>query len=297
MGTIMGALGFSKIRGIREIKDMVADVLEKPTHTFMRQYEKDKAIAVYHKKYGENVYSMVKAVIGDGGKDGPESNMRIIECRPYIESIYKLEVQDLEIQEFDASEFIYYVVCEHVETGMTIEFYLQNIIEYLDCLEDNITDYTGIRIVGTAKAGSIVLPIEKSQEDIEFEIKEREYLRKMLQRAKEGDKDAIELLQEEEDQMGDQLKERLHREDFLTVMDAYFHLDDFDEPHYSVLGTIKEIAIKENDKTKEKMYWMHVDINGMYIEVMINFEDLIGEPSVGMRFMGSCWLQGTIEFE
>ena len=101
----------------------------------------------------------------------------------------------------------------------------------------------------------------------------------------------------EEEQLDEQLQKRLYKEDFLTVMDGYFLPATHIEATYAVLGTIKEIGVRQNNKTKEEMYWFYIDINGMFLEVLINKRDLLGEPSVGMRFMGTCWVQGTVAFE
>lgn len=298
MSSIMKAIGFSGINSKRSWDDLVADVLSEPSRTFMRKYEDDKVLVEYYKEYGDKIYLLVRVALGEAvkGIDNIKPKIYIEECEPYVEAIYPLEIQDLEIEDTE-DDLIFYAVCEDVGTGMQIVFWLQNVIEYLDCMEEDFVDYTGVNIVGIASEGTIVLPIEKGDDDVEFENTEREYLRAILQRAKAGDKEAIELLENEEQQLDEQLKERLRKEDFLTVMDGYFLPATDTEATYAVLGIIKELEIRENNKTKEKMYWMYIDLNGMPIEIVINKEDLIGKPSVGMRFMGTCWIQGTVEFE
>lgn len=272
----------------------MTDVLNEPSRTFTRKYEDDKVVVEYYKEYGSNIYLLVRVALGEGAPGKPK--IYIEECEPYVEATYPLEVEDLEIEDTE-DDFIFYVVCEDVGTGMQIVFWLQNVIEYLDCIEDDAVDYTGVNIVGICSEGTIILPIEKDEEDNEYENTEREYLKAMLQRAKAGDEEAIEMLDNEEQQLDEQLKERLRQEDFLTVMDGYFLPATNMEATYAVLGTIKELDVRQNTKTKEKMYWMYIDVNGMLLEVIINIDDLIGKPYVGMRFMGTCWIQGTVEFE
>lgn len=296
MNTAIKAIGFSDVKSKQSWDDLVADVLNQPSRTFMRKYEEDKVIMEYHKKYSEKVYVLVRVALGEKKNEENKPKIYVEECEPYVEAIHTLEIQDLDIEDTD-DDFIFYVVCEDVGTGMQIVFWLQNVIEYLDCMEEESVDYTGVNIVGIGSEGTIVLPIEKGEDDAEYENTEREYLRAMLQRAKAGDEEAIEILENEEEQLDEQLKERLRREDFLTVMDGYFLPATDIEATYAVLGTIKEIEMRQNSKTKEKMCWMYIDINGMQIEVIINMEDLVGQPSIGMRFMGTCWMQGTVEFE
>ena len=294
MSSSMKAIGFSSLENKQSWDDLVADVLNEPSRTFMRKYEKDKVVIEYYKEYGEKLYLLVRVALGEGGTQQPK--VSIEECEPYVEARYTLEVQDLDIEDTE-DDFIFYVVCEDVGTGMQIVFWLQNVIEYLDCMEDDAVDYLGVNLVGIASEGTIVLPIEKDAEDSEFEDTEREYLRTMLQRAKDGDEEAIEILEKEEQELDEQLKQRLRQEDFLTVMDGYFLPATHIEATYAVLGTIKELEIRQNSKTREKMYWMYLDVNGMLVEVIINTSDLIGKPYIGMRFMGTCWMQGTVDFE
>ncbi len=296
MSSRMKAIGFSTIKGKQSWDDLVADVLSEPSRTFMRKYDEDKVLMEYYKEYSDHVYLLVRVALGEGANEKPKPKIYIEECEPYVEAKYDLEIQDLDIEETE-DEFVFYAVCEDVGTGMQIVFWLQNVIEYLDAMEFDDIDYNGINIVGLGSEGTIVLPIEKGEDDEEYENTEREYLRAILQRAKAGDREAIDMLETEEEQLDEQLKERLRREDFLTVMDGYFLPATNIEATYAVLGTIKEFEMRQNSKTNEKMYWMYVDVNGMLIEIIINKQDLVGEPFIGMRFMGTCWIQGTVEFE
>lgn len=289
----MQAIGFSDLDK-QSWDDLVAEVVNNPSSTFMRKYEEDRVVIEYHKEYGEGIYLLVRITLNEEGANNPK--LSIEECEPYVEARYPLEVQDLDIEETE-DDFIFYVVCEDVRTGMQLVFWLQNVIEYLDCIEDDTVSYLGINIVGIASEGTIVLPIEKDEEENELEDTEREYLRDMLQRAKDGDEEAIDILEQEEQLLDEQLKERLLQEDFLTVMDGYFLPATHIEATYAVLGTIKELEIRQNTRTKEKMYWMYLDVNGMFLEIVINIANLIGKPYIGMRFMGTCWIQGTVEFE
>lgn len=293
MSSSMKAIGFSSLKNKQSWDDLVADVLNAPSRTFMRKYEDDKVVIEYYKEYGERLYLLVRVALDENVTEKP--GVYIEECEPYVEAEYSLDVIDLEVEDTD-DDFIYYVVCEDAGTGMQIVFWLQNVIEYLDYQEEDEVDYNGIKIVGIGSEGTIILPIEKNEGDNEYENNEREYLRTMLQRAKNGDEEAIDILEKEEQQLDEQLKERLRQEDFLTVMDGYFLPATPIEATYAVLGTIKKLKERKNNKTKEKMYWMHLDVNGMPLEVLINKDDLVGKPSVGMRFMGTCWIQGTIDF-
>ena len=53
----------------------------------------------------------------------------------------------------------------------------------------------------------------------------------------------------------------------------------------------------KNSLTKEKMYVLNVECNGLEFDICINQEDLLGVPEVGRRIKASIWLQGRLNFE
>ena len=63
---------------------------------------------------------------------------------------------------------------------------------------------------------------------------------------------------------------------------------------YSILGEIIEVEEVCNSITNERLYSMEVECNDLHFRVLINQEDLLGEPVVGRRFKGSIWMQGTV---
>ena len=148
-------------------------------------------------------------------------------------------------------------VCDEAKTGVTLIFYLQNIMDYLDYLVKaagnqklpELLDTRGAsvknpvpgkRAVMTALSigGMILLPIRKKQEK---------------------DKEA-------------------------------------EESQYSVMGEILELSEVRNTYTDEKVYQMTLECNNMVFRMAINEADLMGEPAVGRRFKGQVWLQGRVQF-
>ena len=114
---------------------------------------------------------------------------------------------------------------------------------------------------------------------------------------KEGDEEARSLLEKEEKELDLLLKERLREEDFLTVMSGYFMPATVEDSVYAILGEILAIKERKNKITDEEMYVLTLDVNDLILEVVIHKDELIGMPSVGMRFMGTCWIQGQVIME
>ena len=65
---------------------------------------------------------------------------------------------------------------------------------------------------------------------------------------------------------------------------------------YSILGEIKDVALKKNRITGEEIYDMMLECNDLYFRVGINKMDLLGEPAMGRRFKGKIWMMGTANF-
>ena len=283
------AIGFSEIDKKYTIEQIVGEILDKPTVQQASRRENKDIVAEYIKEFGKDMFVMVRIIMRSQDK---ETKIEVEQCEPYLRASYTIDVEELSVEAID-DEFNYYAICEEKETGIQFIFWLQNVIEYVEAEASGKT-FSQVKIAALAMEGTIVLPIEKDEEDEQQEREEKEKIKAMLQRAREGDEEARAKLEEEEKEMDDQLKERMYEEDFLSIMSGYFVPTTLVDANYAILGEIKEMATRRNIRTGEEVYLFTLDVNDMPLEVMINKKQLIGCPSVGMRFMGTCWLQGTI---
>ena len=266
MESPLKAIGFTQVNEKEMMEDILEELLSNPTKQEAIQLSAKQILAEYMKEIAENTYVMARVCVNKSSK---EPKIQVFSCDAYVEANTALDVEDVEVEGFDdgdGGDQSYYVVCEERQTAMQIVFWLQNVVEYLEARKKNLT-CSQVNIVGIASEGTIVLPIEKDEEEEQMEKEEREKLR---------------------------LKERLREEDFLSVMSGYFIPETIDEATYAVLGEILEIKERINNQTDEKMYIFSLDVNDLNLEVVISQRELIGMPSVGMRFMGTCWIQGKV---
>ena len=63
-----------------------------------------------------------------------------------------------------------------------------------------------------------------------------------------------------------------------------------------MIGESLDYRITKNEQSKEEVYIMKIDTNGLVYDICINKEDLLGEPEIGRRFKGSIWMQGRINY-
>ena len=118
----------------------------------------------------------------------------------------------------------------------------------------------------------------------------------LLEAAKNGDEDAMESLTIEDIDLYSQASRRVVKEDIYSIVDTCFMPSGIECDQYSILGEIKDVALKKNRITGEEIYDMMLECNDLYFRVGINKMDLLGEPAMGRRFKGKIWMMGTANF-
>ena len=189
--------------------------------------------------------------------------------------------------------------CEYGGIGITIIYYLQNAVEYLSELKFHQFNKESVSLTlsGLASEGKILLPVlQEKQSFVEKEESIRKHA-KLVKKAKEGDESAIESLTTQEMDTYSMISKRIVTEDVLSIVSTYFMPCGLECDQYSILGEILRYERRENSLTKEKLYVLTLDCNGLEFDVCINAEDLMGEPEIGRRLKASIWLQGKINFE
>ena len=92
------------------------------------------------------------------------------------------------------------------------------------------------------------------------------------------------------------INRRIQKEDVFSIVDSSFMPYGIQCDRYTLIGTIVDILTRKNTLTGDKIYIMRVECNDMELTIVINSEDLLGEPIAGRRFKGVIWLQGKIIF-
>ena len=189
-------------------------------------------------------------------------------------------------------------VCDDGRVGVSLIFYLQNPADY--CRESILKHLKGNRISttfsGLSLSGMILLPMKKNQECQEAQNEYFSNRNAMVSAAKNGNQEAIENLTMEDMDIYTMLSRRVVHEDIFTIVDTFFMPYGMECDQYQIMGTINFYTKIYNSYTKDALYQLNVECNGMTFDVCINQKDLLGDPEVGRRFKGNIWLQGKINF-
>ncbi|MFV0362463.1 MAG: DUF3881 family protein [Suipraeoptans sp.] len=192
----------------------------------------------------------------------------------------------------------YVGICEDLKVGVSLIFKLQNAIEFLrEKQKGNKTiKYTSVTISGLCNKGTILLPILKSEEQKKVINEESKSRMSLINDAKEGDPLAMESLTLDDIDVYSKVSRRLISEDILSIVDTYIMPYGVECDIYSIMGEIRSLNLIENEVSKEKIYVMGLDVNGLNFDICVPQRGLRGEPAVGRRFKGNMLMQGHIHF-
>ena len=291
MHRFLRAIGFSELNDRKKLKDILTDVV---MHSDERAYttnKEDIMLGEFRKNFASG---MGIAVCGEFDE---EDKFIYDYYFPYLEGSGVTSYEDVSVERHAARES-YAGVCDDIKVGISLIFYLRNMIPYVKAQSLGKLPVRGTSVTMSALAlnGSVMLPIMKDEMQKEQVRKDSVNRTNLLAAAKKGDEDAIETLTLEDMDLYTSISRRIHKEDVFSMVDTYFMPYGVECDQYSVLGEIVGIRLAVNHITGEQIYVLTICCNELTFDVAINIIDLFGEPKVGRRFKGVIWLQGYINF-
>jgi len=227
----------------------------------------------------------------------------------------KMTCNDEVVIERHVDKESYSVVCDEMRTGVTLIFYLQNIMDYMDYIVSqkgfikemfnpdrknlmarNPIKGASVFLSALSLSGMILLPVKKRNEKSQKEIDAQKKRSQLIAAAKDGDEEAIESLTIEDIDTYTRISHRILSEDVFSIVETSFMPCGVECDQYSVVGEILDIKVEENIYTGENIYIMLLECNNMIFSMAINSSTLLGEPKIGRRFKGQIWLQGCVKF-
>jgi len=291
------AVGFTDVADEGSIRRLLETVASDPD--IARESERDEQGMYQFEWYKHCSDDCGLVVYGVARNADQEPSMYVDDWSIFAKSDTEALAADFFVEIGDDGKL--YAYCEEVETGNEIEFRLVNQYDYDLYYQDTNPNeppcITGVNVTALASNGTVILPVEKTEEALNEREEEDDVRREMLARAREGDVQAIKEMDEMAEQMNAAIEERLYEEDYLTVFESYLMPVDTRPCVYGLLGEIQAIRESKNRYTGETILRMRVDVTGIPVSVLINKEDIVGCPSVGMRLLAKVFMQGTASFK
>lgn len=288
MHKFLRAVGFSNIRK-KDLNIILEEIVEHPNVMRVTKDSDGNEFAELMKFFSDNVGIMLRGSYDEN--DVFQTNYYV----PFstFEGITTQEQIDIEKH---AEKESYAGVCDEIRLGVTLIFYLQNVADFLSEHRANIyiKEIYGASLSALSVDGKIILPIEQKVLEKQTANHKDENRKKLIAEARKGNEEAIENLSIQDLDMYSQISKRIHKEDVFSIVNTSFMPYGIESDQYSILGEIKEVEKITNSITGENLYSMEIECNDLHFRVVINKNDLLGEPAVGRRFKGSVWMQGTV---
>jgi hypothetical protein len=294
------AIGFSKVNKREELQKLINEVVES---TILKKplpagcvASKDIAADENDKVYAELMLDFAPcAGICVRGEFDENSTFLYEYYFPYLRGSHISSYEDITVERHAEKES-YAGVCDDMKVGVSLIFYLQNMIPYKRLNAQNRLPIQGTSLILSALSidGTIMMPIIKNEYDKQKIKKATNERNQLIAQARMGDEDAIESLTLDDMDTYSMISKKIQNEDVYSLVDTYFMPYGVECDQYSVLGEIIEIRKDVNRITNEEIIFMTIECNELMFEVGINKVDLFGEPAVGRRFKGVIWLQGMI---
>ncbi len=291
MHKFLRAVGFSKIKNRKELNALITATIQDATRRNYVTTPEDGMIAEFTRDFADYIGLAVC------GEFDEEDKFIYEYYYPYLIPTNVSTEEDINIERH-AATISYEGVCNEPRVGVTLIFYLQNMIPYIKYENEKKFPIRGttLSLSALSNKGQIMMPIAKTEEEKEVAKKKMGYRNKLINNARKGDETAIESLTLEDMDLYTTLSKKIRKQDVYSLVDSYFMPYGVECDHYSVLGEITETKKVKNRFTDEIVHIMRINCNELEFDVAINEVDLLGEPAVGRRFKGNIWMQGAINY-
>ncbi len=291
MHRYMRAIGFSKLKNRKELQDLITDIIVNADERSYTSKDDDIIIAEFCKDFAENIGIAVC------GEFDSEDKFSFDYYYPYLRGTEISSEEDVSVERHAGTES-YAGICDDIKVGVSLIFYLQNMIPYIKAHNSKKLPVIGTTVTLSALSlqGKIMMPIIKNEKDKKKIKKASSNRNSLIAAARKGDEEAIENLTLEDMDTYTVISKKIQKEDVFTLVDTYFMPYGVECDHYSILGEILDCNKVTNKMTSEEIYQMTISCNDLIFNICINEKDLYGEPLAGRRFKGSIWMQGYINF-
>lgn len=291
MHKYMRAIGFSELVDRKKLKELLTSVIIDSTRRAYTSNQDEILLGEFCKDFADNMGIAVCGEFDD------EDKFIYDYYYPYLRGTVISSIEDVSIERHAAKES-YAGVCDDIKVGVSMIFYLQNMIPYIKAQMQKRLPIRGTTLTLSALSlsGTIMMPIKKDEKQKKKIQKDTKVRNKLIAAARQGDEEALETLTLEDMDIYSTISKKIHKEDVFSLVDTYFMPYGVECDQYSILGEILSCKRVKNSLTGEEVYHMIISCNELMFDLCINVKDVFGEPEKGRRFKGTIWLQGFINF-
>ncbi|MCR5720223.1 MAG: DUF3881 family protein [Lachnospiraceae bacterium] len=295
MHKYLRAIGFSNLIKTKQYNDFLRDIVKNSDERSYTITEDEVVLGEFSKNlsFDKNLDFGITV----SGEFDEDDKFMLNYSYPYLAGKGITSFEDVTIERHAAKDS-YAGICDDERLGISVIFYLRNMIQYVSAKTADKLPMRGTSLTLSALSvsGNILLPVKKDEEQRQQIAREQAGKRQLIAEAKKGNEDAMETLTLEEMDTYNVISRRIRHEDVYSVVDTFFMPYGVECDLYTVMGEIMEVKKTTNTITNEEIYILTICCNELTFDVCINIIDLFGEPKPGRRFKGVIWIQGYINF-
>lgn len=290
MHKFLRSIGFSNIRK-KELEVILKGIVRHPEMMKVAKDSEGNEFAELSRNFAPDIGITVRGTYQD------DNTFEMDYYYPYMIGTTVTTNEQIDVEKHAEKES-YAGVCDELNLGVTLIFYLQNVADYL-MQHNKFSSHVncGAVIAGLSTEGKILVPIQENSPKEKANVYKNEERSQLMAQARDGDEEAIESLTLEDMDTYAILSQRILNEDVLSIVKSTFMPYGIESDQYSIIGDIIEYNFMENRLTQEKICGLRVVCNGIIFNICINEKDLLGAPDIGRRFKGNVWMQGSLCIE
>lgn len=291
MHKYLRAVGFASLKKREDFENLIRGIASDSTDRAYTSLDDESMIAVYSKDFAPGVGI---SVCGEFNED---NQFYYDYSFPYMRGNVVSSYEDISIERHSEKES-YAGICDEARLGVSLIFFLQNIIPYIRVMNAGLLPVKGTSVTLSALSvqGTVMMPLAKTESNKAKAVKAGTERVKLVEAARRGDESAMESLTLDDMDTYTAISRRIRKDDIFTLVDTYFMPYGVECDQYSILGEILQMELVKNELTGEEIYKLQLQSNEVILDVCINKLDLFGEPEVGRRFKGVIWLQGYVNY-
>lgn len=207
---------------------------------------------------------------------------------PYVECAQESSTAECSVQRHVEKETYAGMVDESC-VGISLIFYVQNFLDYREKVlkKGEAFKIRSISLAGFSTGGKILLPIKKTQKQIQMAKVAAKNRNNLIEAAKNGDEDAMETLTIEDIDLYSKISRRAMKEDLYSIIDSCFMPCGIECDQYSVIGEIKEIQKIKNKYTNEEIYWLNLECSDPEFHYLHQWQGSSGRAGRGTEVQGT----------
>lgn len=208
----MKAIGFSKLHDRKHLQSLLTDVIVNADERKYTTKTDETVIAEFCKDFAENIGIAVCGEFDD------EDKFTYDYYYPYLRGTGISSNEDISIDRHAANES-YAGICDDIKVGVSLIFYLQDMITYIKAKNLGKLPVRGttLTLSGLSLQGTVMMPIMKNEKQKQRTKKENTNRHHLIAAARKGDEEAIETLTLEDMDMYTIISKKYKNQMFLVL--------------------------------------------------------------------------------